>query len=283
MPSELKLRKATESDQNSIKNLLSNKARVHRHLDWRNPLDWIGYHPYWLIEKGGTIQAALACPDDPPGIVWIRFFSVSPSLPLNQAWCLLFASCLKTFSSPPQIIASVAIHDWYARLLLENGFTFHQNIIVLEWRNQTFDFKPLLHNMRMREMNVSDLEEVAVLDQIAFNALWQNSQEALEIALKQSSYAVVAIIDTKIIGYQISSSTPINAHLSRLAVRPDLQGLGIGYSLTDDMIQHFTRRGIGYITVNTQHDNHASLALYDKLGFKRTRDIFPVFRYSPEN
>jgi len=37
------------------------------------------------------------------------------------------------------------------------------------------------------------------------------------------------------------------------------------------------RRGADLITVNTQNNNHSSLALYQKMGFFRTGEEYPVF------
>jgi ribosomal protein S18 acetylase RimI-like enzyme len=48
--------------------------------------------------------------------------------------------------------------------------------------------------------------------------------------------------------------------------------------LTDLFIQ-MRKRGLERLTVNTQDDNVISLALYQKTGFIRTGEQFPVFVY----
>jgi RimJ/RimL family protein N-acetyltransferase len=45
------------------------------------------------------------------------------------------------------------------------------------------------------------------------------------------------------------------------------------------MIRYFSRLGTGFITVNTQSDNLASLNVYKKLGFTLTGEKFPVMKY----
>ena len=122
-----------------------------------------------------------------------------------------------------------------------------------------------------------DLPEVNEIDKIAFEPLWHNSLESLTLAFNQSSLSTVAENPTQLIGYQISTAIPLSGHLARLAVRPEIQRQHIGYSLVYDMMAHFKKQGAWRITVNTQDDNFASLALYDKIGFRRTGEQFPVF------
>jgi len=88
----------------------------------------------------------------------------------------------------------------------------------------------------------------------------------------------VAEDDGQLLGYQISTATTMGGHLARLAVHPAAQGGGIGYALVHDMLSQFTRRGARQVTVNTQQDNLVSLALYQKAGFKRTGEEYPVYQ-----
>ena len=115
------------------------------------------------------------------------------------------------------------------------------------------------------------------MDAAAFEPLWQNSVAALRKAFEQASYASIAEDSSGIIGYQLSTGGSFGAHLARLAVRPNLQGRGLGAALVRELIMHMKRAGGLRITVNTQADNAASLALYDRLGFRRTGEQYPVY------
>ena len=86
-----------------------------------------------------------------------------------------------------------------------------------------------------------------------------------------------------LVGYQISTASPLGGHLARLAVCPEQQCKGIGYSLVVDTLSQFNRRGAQRVTVNTQQDNLASLSLYKKAGFRETREQYPVYQYSLES
>jgi ribosomal protein S18 acetylase RimI-like enzyme len=84
-----------------------------------------------------------------------------------------------------------------------------------------------------------------------------------------------------IVGYQMSTLNPMGGHLARLAVKPEFQGKGVGYGLVSDMLRQFQRKGALRVTVNTQQDNSASLYLYEKSGFRKTNEIYPVYQFRP--
>jgi ribosomal-protein-alanine N-acetyltransferase len=99
----------------------------------------------------------------------------------------------------------------------------------------------------------------------------------LETAFQQATIATVAEDEDGIIGYQISTAGSSGGHLARLAVHPKVQGRGIGYALARDMLSQFYRRGALKVSVNTQIENEASLALYQKVGFRQTGEVYSLF------
>ncbi len=118
------------------------------------------------------------------------------------------------------------------------------------------------------------------VDAAAFEPLWQNSLPALSKAFSQAIYASVAENESGFVGYQLSTGNPFGAHLARLAVRPEAQGHGIASALISDLMTHVCHdESLSRITVNTQSDNGTSLALYEKIGFRRTGEQYPVYIY----
>jgi len=67
--------------------------------------------------------------------------------------------------------------------------------------------------------------------------------------------------------------------LARLAVNPQQQGRGLGYLLVQNLLNQAHDAGLYRLTVNTQNDNNASLALYQKIGFHLTGERYTVFTY----
>jgi len=274
-----RLRSASPNDKRAIEILLNYKDRIHRHLDWRSPIDLLGEQPYFVIERDYAIQAALACPEDPPDVAWIRFFGTVPGMPLLKTWSQLFAQVLESFSRQPEHIVSISIQTWYLRMLLDAGFSLHQTIVVLYLNTPAVMQVHSHEKLLISPMLESELEKVMAVDHTAFDPIWRYSLADLRSAYQNSDYATIARIGNRMIGYQISSANPLNAHLARLAVLPEMQGQQIGSALTLDMVKYFNKRGIGYITVNTQSDNTASLKLYRKLGFEMSNEKFPVLIY----
>ena len=132
-------------------------------------------------------------------------------------------------------------------------------------------------------MTAADLVAVESIDRLAFESLWQIRLTGLAAAFQHAAYASVIEKDGAIIAYQITTQNPYSAHLARLAVHPDLQGQRIGQKLVIDLLDHFHRKRIHHITVNTQSNNLASQALYRSLNFKRTGEQFPVMVYNNAN
>jgi len=280
LPSNVNLRPATTDDRSALSSLLNFEYYIHRHLDWRPALDWLGSRPFWVLERQNRLLAALACPPDPPEVAWVRLFVNNTYLRVEEAWRFLFSAAYKELSQISyNQMAALALHEWFARLLQQNGFEFLQDIIVLEWNRCIPSVIPLPGNLLINEMQSEDLPEVQVVDNLSFDPLWRISLDSLRRSYNQSTYATVAVFDGRIVGYQISTDAPSGAHLARLAVRPDFQRQYIGYGLVLDLQNYFLQRRADRITVNTQCDNHASLALYEKLNFKRTGERFPVFIY----
>ena len=277
----LRIRPAVPADRQQIADLLLFQQQIHRHLDWRTPLEWIGYEPYFVLEKEGQIVAALACPPDPPSIFWIRLFVVDSNLDGRSEWSALWDAARRTFPSPgAATVAAITTQRWFESILTENGFRFAQLIVMLEWNRGPLHSYPVPAGIRLRPMLPDDLPRVVEVDGAAFEPLWQNSLPALTQALSQAIYASVAENESGILGYQLSTGNPVGAHLARLAIQPRAQGRGIALALIGDLMNQVCRGAdLSRITVNTQADNAGALALYQKIGFRRTGEQYPVYIY----
>ena len=276
---DVRVRPALLTDQRQIANLMHFSPTIHRHLDWRYPLDWIGSPPFFVLESQGQIIAALACPPDPPSVAWVRLFVNSGKLSLDESWRMLWdAARLELAHKHGFSVAAIVLQDWYHQLLLNSGFISHQSIVMLERDEQAPVDISLPAGFSIRGMFQYDLPAVAEVDAAAFDLLWQNSLPALELAYPQAVLATVAQAGGQVLGYQLSTRNPLGAHLARLAVRPELQGRGVGRALVADLIQQAQRHAMYHLTVNTQSDNSASLALYRKIGFRETGERYLVYQ-----
>jgi ribosomal-protein-alanine N-acetyltransferase len=152
---------------------------------------------------------------------------------------------------------------------------------MLEWHG--FVTQPIAaresSGIRIRKMTEADLPEVEKTDAASFEPLWQNPLETLRRAFAQALYVTVAENENGIIGYQLSTGSNQRAHLARLAVHPKVQGKGAGRALLSDLFTYLTYAGIPRLSVNTQSDNQVSLSLYQRMGFVRTGEQYPVYTF----
>jgi len=278
-----RVRTALPQDQHQIANLMFFESHVHRHLDWRAPLEWLGSPNYWVVENDTRdILATLACPQDPPGVAWVRLFAHARRIPLDEAWGELWEVAKSELAKEDNntTIALIVMHQWLREILGKSGFQHTLDVVMLERKELELPSNTIPDSLKIRKMTLEDLPEVAALDAAAFTPLWQNPLNALEKALPQAISAVVAEDADGLVGYQISTQNPLGAHLARLAVRPDAQKQGIGTMIVADLIRRLNLKNIARLTVNTQSDNITSLALYKKMGFVVTGEKFPVYCYS---
>jgi ribosomal protein S18 acetylase RimI-like enzyme len=281
---DAQVRRAVAQDRQRISSLLFYESNAHRHLDWRSALDWLGSRHYWTLEQDGRIVAALACPQDPPRVGWIRLFAYQPPLSAAEAWSALWsaASAEIVFDNPPMQVAAIIVKQWFQKILLSSGFEVMQNIILLHLDIHHAHRFPAAREVCIRPMREDDLPAVAQIDRAAFGPFWHNTLDSLRRAYSQSVCASVAESDAGVEGYQISTGQMHRAHLARLGVRPEAQGRGVGTALMENLVHRLQADRIEGLSVNTQADNAASLALYRKMGFSRTGEYFPVLVHPTE-
>jgi [ribosomal protein S18]-alanine N-acetyltransferase len=273
------VRPADPGDHQQLSNLIFFENRLHRHLDWRSPLEWLGAPFYWALDDGGQIMAALACPPEREGIAWIRLFVYSGRWSAENAWDLLWTAAREEIQRVGGAkVAAIAIQPWFQNLLAGSRFESHQQIVLLEWRYQPTVARDTA-GVRIRKMTEADLLDVEKTDRASFDSLWQNPLETLRRAYAQALYATVAENQNGIIGYQISTGAGQRAHLARLAVHPAVQGKGAGRAILNDLFRFLTYMGVSRLSVNTQSDNQASLNLYQRMGFVRTGERYPVYTF----
>ena len=275
----LKTRPASVEDRNTVVALTRYERYVHTHLDWQPPEDWLGQQPFSLAEIGRRAVAALACLPDPPDTAWLRVLVVSEKLSLKQAWEALWPPArveLEAMAVP--LAAALSMDEWLLPLLESSGFFRTHDVIGLRRNGGGL---PHARNVPapIRPATRDDLEALYALDRLCFDQPWQLSRRTLNLALSKAANASVAEAPGgELAGYQIGTASRGVGHLARLAVRPDWRGTGLGTALVLDALRHFDRVRAGQVTVNTQSNNEASLALYERLGFVRSGDRFPVYQ-----
>lgn len=279
----LKARPATPADRSAVQALCRAEERVHMHLDWRPVEDWLGEQPFVLVERGGRGVAALACPPDLPDVAWVRLLALADGLSALEAWALLWPVAqaeLRRRQIPS--VAALNLEPWSAELYEQAGLTRTHDVVVLS--RTVGRAAPLMlgHTstmLKVRRATPAEYATIIQIDTAAFTPPWQLSSAMLRLAIAQADYVTVAeALNGELVGYQLSTASRGNSHLARLASLPRAQGQGVGSALMADLIAHYEALGGRELTVNTQHNNHASLAVYQKFGYSLTGARFPVYQ-----
>lgn len=276
------VRPAHLGDHQRLSNLIFFETRSHRHLDWRSPLEWLGDRFFWTVDEGSQLTAALACPEETTGIAWVRLFVHSGFWSADNAWAALWNAARQDMARAGGTkVAAIVQQSWFQKVLEWNGFENRQNIVMLEWSYQPWAAREA-EGLRIRTMTEADLPSVTAVDGAAFERLWHNSQETLRRALAQSLFATVAETGEGLVGYQMTTGSGTRAHLARLAVHPSAQGRGVGRAMLGELFGRLVQNGYPRLSVNTQSDNQTSLALYQRMGFVRTGEAYPVYTFDIE-
>jgi ribosomal-protein-alanine N-acetyltransferase len=279
MANNFKIRQAAVNDYSELANFLAFEYFIHRHLDWRSSLDWLGHQPFLIAENEREIVSVFASIPEIPSVSWIRLFACNAYVEKNYIWKELFDKSLSIYEKEVNLIATLVTEKWFYNLLKANQFDIFQEIIVMEWNRTVPSYQNLQKDFFIRPMLFEDLPAVLALDHLSFPPLWQLSGTAMQYAYLHSGYASIIEVEDQIIAYQISTESLSSAHLARLAVHPEWRGKLIGYHIIRDMLTHFSKNDISRITVNTQNDNISSQNLYLKCGFQSTREKYPVMAF----
>ena len=188
-PPQYALRKAEIRDRSLLTRFLNNPAYSHRHLDWRDPLDWLGSQPFWILEKNYEVEGILACPPrSDRGRLGACVRGRLTCLP-SWTWNILFERAMNDLveRNPSPAIVSLALQDSFGDLLVVNNFSHHQDIIVLAYEGTIPE--PLVNSpdIVVRLMQTDDLPQVTLIDNLAFEPIWRLSQDDLQRAYQRSS------------------------------------------------------------------------------------------------
>lgn len=283
-------RPALPADHSLLSRLLRSTPHSHTHLDWQPPEAWLGTRPFYLALDGNKIVGALAATPDPPDVGWVRLAAVAEDVDAEAVLDLLWHVTRETLiEMKASQIVCMMVDDWLTPHLARWGFASYTEVVVLARKHgatklpATPGWPPILGlasapRVRLRPAKAGDLPAIAEVDNAAFAPPWQYSLDVVQQALAHADCATMAEMNGRIAGYQISSGGRQGGHLARLAVHPEYQGQGVGRALVSEVIRYFEKRNAPRITVNTQSDNEASLAVYRSLGFALTGENYAVWR-----
>jgi ribosomal protein S18 acetylase RimI-like enzyme len=264
-----------------VEDLLFQHYRTHTHLDWQSTEGWLDSFnsPMWLAWQGERLIGLMAASEPVEGMCWIRLLAVHdevlfPQQALSEMW-LPLANELARMGV--RRVALLMMRDWVKPFLPALGFQYDEHIITMFRGGH--HAPSIIPNANVAIQSVTSMELAALveIDHAAFTAMWRMTKHDMREAWRISAVTTLALRDDKPVGYQLSTQTQDAAHLARLAVKPEMQGQGIGAALLADALIRFARRNIHSMTVNTQSRNLSSQHLYTRFSFVRNGFDLPVY------
>lgn len=118
------------------------------------------------------------------------------------------------------------------------------------------------------EMRLEHLDQVLEIEKASFPTPW--SRDAFKGEILQNDFAryIVAVSDNAVIGYGGMWIILDEAHITNVAVRPDLRGRSIGKVLMMEIIRQAVMKGANSMTLEVRPSNKPARKLYHSLGFK---------------
>jgi len=118
-------------------------------------------------------------------------------------------------------------------------------------------------------MQRPDVRRVMEIERQSFSTPWHESAYLTELA-NPSAYYIVAKVDDEIVGYSGMWVIMDEAHITTIAVDPNMRGRHFGEQVLVAMLEEAMRRGARRVTLEVRQRNDIAQRLYRKYGFSST-------------
>ena len=120
--------------------------------------------------------------------------------------------------------------------------------------------------IKIVSMDCSHVAAVAALEKTCFSDPWSENSIASELKNPLSLW-LVALADSKVVGYVGSQSVMGESDMMNVAVDPDYRRMGIAYRLIETLIAALAEKDNHSLALEVRASNTPAIALYGKMGF----------------
>lgn len=123
----------------------------------------------------------------------------------------------------------------------------------------------------IRKATIDDAEELFHIEQACFGEAEATVRESFEQIVGFNHYFLyVLIYQGELSGFYcaIHDQDQEQAHLADLALKPELQGKGLGSLLLDQCFKKLREKNCSRLILTVRKNNHSALKLYRKKGFQ---------------
>lgn len=267
----LKITAYQRQHRSALLDLARSSRWAHKQLDWHKTTEWLdrGLGTVLLAWDGERLVGYLGFSAPLAGWSWIRLLGLRdgrmPGLVLRQLYEAAEVRCAALGISNIVVLMTT---NWLPVYLRERGFSSEEDIITMSQIGNPLPAAPK-SPARVRTAQAEDIEDMLLIDRLAFDAPWQLARHDMRQAFRSAASVTVAALDDELIAYQLSTRQEEIGHLARLAVHPAHRRKGIASALLHQLLTDFKRRSLKELSVNTQLGNQPSQRLYERYGFFR--------------
>ncbi len=176
-------------------------------------------------------------------------------------------------------IRTSAMFPASADVVIDAGFAPIDRLALLHLRLDDVVIERLgKPTRRVRTMPVWAFRHAADVDQQAFGPMWGNDATSLRDIRSATPVHRARLIRSgrSLAGFTLSGAAADSGYLQRVAVAPSHRRRGIAHDLVVDSLRWMHADHRARCLVNTGVENVAALALYERLGFERLRDVLTI-------
>jgi ribosomal-protein-alanine N-acetyltransferase len=126
-------------------------------------------------------------------------------------------------------------------------------------------------SITVRRMTLNDVPAVMEIERLSLPTPWSERSFRFEISENEDSCLLLAErtgTTAEIVGFIGFWMLLDEAHISTVAVHPDLRGRGIGGRLLLEAIREAIAREAVLVTLEVRQSNHSAISLYSRFGFE---------------
>ena len=230
--------------------------------------------------------AALIASSSNPQSAWIRCCAIDGiAFSDHTAVLAQLAHTLIAQAPVTALYYSGDFYDrWFTDILSGVGFQPHNIIIGLQ-RHTTIPIIASAQPATLQRLHNEDIAAIQLIDAHAFAYEWLKNDYEIHQLFNSDTIAFHATIADRSVGYAIAVVHDHGSllHIVRIAVLPEWRRQGIAQQLLAAVITYGQQIATAQISLNTQHDNYAALALYQRAGFQQTADRHEVIMHTTAN
>ena len=116
-------------------------------------------------------------------------------------------------------------------------------------------------------MELSDIEDILVVEKLSFSIPWSRDSFEKEIVDNNLAIYLVARVNEKAVGYIGMWKVLNEGHITNVAVHPEFRHQGIGDQLVSELLSLCEKENIDLVTLEVRKRNQNAIRLYEKHGF----------------